>query len=319
MSIVIFVCAGLLVFLALVATALALFARRTARRVEQFLPPIGKFIDADGNRLHVVDRGAGPPIVMIHGLGGQLRHFTHSLAGRLEGEFRLIIVDRPGCGYSTRAPGASARLSVQANTVAKLIRSLGLERPLIVGHSLGGAVSLALALQHPDCVGGLALVAPLTHPRDKPPEVFKRLAIPFPLLRRWVAWTVAIPIGIATAKETLAFVFGPEAVPADFGTAGGGLLSLRPSAFFAASTDMVAVNEDLPGMVGRYGTLAVPVGILFGRGDRLLDPQEHGAAMAAKVPGLQYTLRDGGHMLPLTAPDDVAQWIRAQALRLRPS
>src|SRR5262245_21622381 len=164
--------------LAVLIGGLVWFTARTARKVEAALPPRGRFIAIGGERMHYVDTGgAGPAIVMIHGLAGNLLHFDYALAGRLAGEFRLILVDRPGSGHSTRAAGANASLTAQADAIAKLIGALGLTRPLVVGHSLGGAVALALALDHPDCVGGLALIAPLTHAQEEVSPVFRTLLI----------------------------------------------------------------------------------------------------------------------------------------------
>jgi surfactin synthase thioesterase subunit len=78
----------------------------------------------------------------------------------------------------------------------------------------------------------------------------------------------------------------------------------------------VAVNEDLPGMAARYGTLQMPVAILFGQDDRILDWQEHGSRMRDTVPDLEATLIRGGHMLPITAADQAAEWIRTLARRI---
>jgi pimeloyl-ACP methyl ester carboxylesterase len=317
MAVTLSVLAIVLLLALCVAAGLALFAAHTARRVETLLPPLGAFIEVDGARIHYVDKGAGPPLVLIHGLGGQLRHFTHSMVDRLVGEYRVVMIDRPGAGHSTRARGASNRLSAQADVVASVIRALELERPLLVGHSLGGAVSLAVALAHPGLVGGLALIAPLSHVETEPPPVFEGLAIRSSVLRRIVAWTLATPIGIRNSRAMLAQIFAPEPVPPDFATAGGGLLALRPSAFFETSSDMAAVNDDLPSMVPRYPQLRFPVGILFGRQDNILAPAAHGEALAAAIPGATLELVDGGHMLPFTAPDRCAAFVRDVARRIR--
>ena len=93
------------------------------------------------------------------------------------------------------------------------------------------------------------------------------------------------------------------------------MLGLRPSHFIAASADLTAIPEDLPGIMQRYGTMQLPVSILYGRGDRILNPHEQGEALAAKLPGAQLTLVDGGHMLPITAPERTAQFIREAAAR----
>jgi pimeloyl-ACP methyl ester carboxylesterase len=130
-----------LALLTLLVAGLVAFTAWTARRIETALPPRGRFLEVDGARLHYLDKGQGPPIVMIHGLGGQMGHFTYALLDRLAREFRVVLIERPGSGHSTRPPGASATLRTQAGTIAKAIRALRLERPLVVGHSLGGAVA----------------------------------------------------------------------------------------------------------------------------------------------------------------------------------
>jgi pimeloyl-ACP methyl ester carboxylesterase len=232
-------------------------------------------------------------------------------------DYRVIRVDRPGSGYSPRSAGTSARLRVQAETVAEFIRVLKLGRPLIVGHSLGGALALALALNHPDVVGGLALVAPLTQVQeiDDVPPVFKPLVIRSPALRRTVAWTLATPMGMRKAEEALREVFAPEPVPADFGTEGGGLLAMRPSNFYASSSDLVDLEGELEGMVGRYPTLSVPVSILYAPGDNLLDSRLHGERTASEIPGAEIELVEGGHMLPFTQPELTAAFVRRAAAR----
>jgi pimeloyl-ACP methyl ester carboxylesterase len=305
----------IVVIAAAVIAGLVGFTATTARKIEATLPPRGQFMEIDGQRIHYIDQGSGPAVVMIHGLGGNLRHFTYALVERLVGEFRVIAVDRPGSGYSTRPKDASAALGTQAATLAGLIRTLKLDMPLLVGHSLGGALSLTIALNHPDCAGALALIAPLTHARDEAPEVFRGLAIGSKLLRRIVSWTVATPLSILNRDKALAMVFGPDAVPADFATKGGALLGLRPKSFYATSSDLMAVNDDLPTTMQRYGSLAIPFGMLFGTGDQLLDYREQGEAMKQKCPALDLVLVDGGHMLLLTAPDACADLIRRIAAR----
>ena len=208
-----------------------LFTAMMARNVEKAVPPIGRFIDIDGAPLHYLDQGSGPAIVMIHGLGSQMRSFTYSLLAKMGGDFRIVLLDRPGSGYSKRAAGTSARLPAQAQTIANLIIALGLERPLVIGHSLGGAIALALALDHPDQVGGLALIAPLTHPQDAPPDVMRGLAVESPILRWLIAWTFATPASMRNGPVLIETVFGPDPVPPDFPTAGGGLLSLNQAPF----------------------------------------------------------------------------------------
>jgi pimeloyl-ACP methyl ester carboxylesterase len=303
--------------LVLLGGALALYAAWTARRVEKALPPRGRFAHIDGARIHYLDEGSGPPLVLIHGLGGQMHNFTHSLLDRLKHNHRVIILDRPGCGYSTRSRKASAALAVQAKTIAGLIDELNLEQPLIVGHSLGGAIALMLALEHPEKIGGLALVAPATHAGETVPPLFRGIYVRSKLMRRVMAWTLAIPMSITNRELVLGTVFGPGAVPADFAFKGGGLLTLRPKSYIAASMDLIAAIEDLQHMPARYGSLTVPVGILFGTNDLLLDHAVHGGGLVEKLPGAHFELvEDGGHMIIITAADHCADFIARMARRV---
>ncbi len=301
--------------LAILLAILVLFSWYTARKVESVLPAKGRYVDVPGARLHIREFGEQnaerPAILMIHGLAGQLSHYTYGVAGRLAARHRVIVVDRPGSGYSTRAPEASADLSAQASALAALIRTLELGPSFVVGHSLGGAIALTLALEHPQQVAGLALLAPLTHMRDDVPPVFKGLTIASPRMRKLVAWTLAIPASVKNSKATLEAVFGPEAVPQDFATKGGGLLSLRPSAFLSASSDLQALPARLPQVQERYHELRVPVSVLYGKDDRILDWKANGQALVDKLPGARLVLVEGGHMLPITQVDLTADFIEA--------
>jgi pimeloyl-ACP methyl ester carboxylesterase len=282
----------------------------TAARVEAALPPQGDTLTIDGNRIQYLDAGSGPPVVLLHGLGGQMRNFTYGLVDRLTGEFRVIVPDRPGSGHSVRAPGASARLGVQADVIAGLIGALQLDRPLLVGHSLGGALALVIALKHPGLARGLALISPLTQPQETVPAAFRGLAVSSKLLRWLIAWTLSTPMAMAKRDRVLDALFGPELPPDDLALRAGFMLALRPKSFYASSSDLMAAREELPGLQARYGNVQAPVSILFGDGDQILDPRLHGESMVRQIPGLSYTtLAGGGHMIPLTRPDEVAAFI----------
>jgi pimeloyl-ACP methyl ester carboxylesterase len=305
---------GIVIALVVLSVAgLVIFAAVTARRVENALPPQGRFIEVAGARIHYLDEGSGPAIVILHGLGGQMGNFTYALLERLTDEFRVILMDRPGSGYSTRARGATGRLTEQASIVAEFIRKLRLGRPLLVGHSLGGAIALGVALDHPEAVRGLALIAPLTHVPKEVPAPFRAMDIKSDFLRWFVAWTVATPMGIRHGKAILDAIFSPETAPADFPTRAGGILGLRPWSFYNTSSDMRAVNLDLGAMVGRYSSLRLLVQILYGTSDEVLDNRMHGEVMKTKSSMVSVELVAGGHMLPITAPDLTAKFIKAAA------
>lgn len=300
---------SVVVLLAVVLAGLVGFSSYIAHKVEKALPPTGQFVTIGGDRIHYVEQGSGPAIVIVHGLSGQLLNFSYLSMTDLARSHRVILIDRPGAGYSTRGNRASAGVFAQAATVAAFMETLKLEQPLLVGHSLGGAVALAVALNHPQSVGQLALIAPLSHMETDPPEAFRGMAIASPLMRRVIAHTLAIPLSIKKGNQIIDFVFGPDRVPKDFPVKGGGLLELRPGNFYAASTDMLAIPDDLPSMEARYSTLRMPIAVLFGRQDQILDYRRHGEQLAQKLPQSRLTLVDGGHMLPVTAPTITTDWL----------
>lgn len=305
---------GFLVTVLFVLALCAWLSWLVPRKVAALFPPSGQWLEVEGERIHYRSLGAGPAIVMVHGLAGQMRNFEYLPLDDLARHHRVILVDRPGSGLSPRADDGKAGIAAQARLVAGFIRALQLPGPpLLVGHSLGGAISLGVALQDPGCIAGLALIAPLTHHVTDVPPPFRALAIRTPWLRRLVARWFAVPLGILNARRMLALVFAPEPPPRDFPVRGGGLLTLRPEAFQGSSTDMVAVEDDLPAQQQRYGEIRLPLHVLYGEGDQVLDWRAQGQALAAKVPQAQLRVIPGGHMLAVTQSAATAAWLEEAA------
>jgi pimeloyl-ACP methyl ester carboxylesterase len=293
-----------------------LATRRLAAEAENKCPPVGKFIEVDGNRIHYFDQGEGRPIVFLHGLGAQLCHFTGALFGVFGPGYRLIALDRPGSGYSRRAWGAAGGLSEQARVVRRFIEELGLEKPLVVGHSLGGAIALTLAVEHPEAISGVALLSPLTHMESALRPEFKALWMPSRLLRWLVSYTVAIPRSFKFARATLDFIFSPQPMPPDYLVEGGGWIGLRPSHFYASSTDFTAIPDDLARIEARYGEIDMPAGILFGTADRIVAFAEHGAPMPERIGNLEFEVIEGlGHMPHFVERERTVRFIRRIAER----
>ncbi|MGR3761816.1 alpha/beta fold hydrolase [Roseobacteraceae bacterium NS-SX3] len=292
--------------------------RRLARQAEALVPQAGEQQPVSGGAIHFVERGAAdaPPLVLIHGLSGQLQHFTYAMADLLAPKFRVIALDRPGCGYSTRAGAHLATLPEQAAMILDFLDRRGISRPLVAGHSLGGAVALAMALQAPEGLRGLALLAPLTHPAEGGAEAFKGLIVHSPLLRQLLAHTLAVPAAERAAQEVLAQIFAPDACPADFLQRGGGALGLRPQGFLAASEDASHLYPAITEQAARYAAgLKTPGAVLFGSADAVLDPEAQGRAMERF--GLSCQIAPGlGHMLPIVAPGLCAGFIRDTAAAL---
>lgn len=291
--------------------------RRLARQAETLVPPIGKIQPVPGGAIHYVEMGPAdaPALVLIHGLSGQLQHFTYALADLLASDFRLIILDRPGCGYSTRDHDLLATLPKQAAMIQCFLDLLKIDQPILCGHSLGGAIALTMAMDAPDKIRGLALLAPLTHPVDDPGS-FKGLIVHSPLMRRLIAQTVAIPTAQRTATEVLQQVFGPNPCPDDFLIQAGAALGLRPKSFVSASADITLGSAGIALQSARYATdLTTPGAVLFGAEDALLPAHDHGTAM--KHFGLHsQSLPEQGHMLPICAPTQCNTFIRETAARL---
>ena len=306
--------ATLLMIVALALAAFALFTWFVAWRLDAAFPAPGQWIEVAGERLHYRDLGQGPAMVLVHGLAGESRNFDYLPLQELAQRWRIVLVDRPGSGHSPRRDDGQAGIAAQARIVAAFIRALQFEQPpLLVGHSLGGAIALSVALQEPDCIAGLALIAPLTHPTPRVPRPFRHMAIRTRWFRRLFAHTLAAPVTILNTLPALLALFGPDPIPRDFALRGGGLRSLRPDSFCGASVDLAAVDDDLQPQQRRYGELKLPLRILYGEGDRILDWRAQGEALRAKVPQADLRVIPGGHMLPVTHVAETSAWLEESA------
>jgi len=247
----IFMSVVLVVVLALAACWL--WTRKLAAGAEQAVPQAGEILPVTGGTIHYTDTGPrdGQPLVLIHGLAGNMHNFTYALVEQLSSEFRVITIDRPGSGYSTRTDDALAELPAQADMICEFLAKLGVEKPVLVGHSLGGALSLAMVLQRKQPIGALALLCPLTAVIPEPPAVFRPLVIRSAFMRRLIGHTVAAPITKMTSEAVVAQVFAPEQGPDDFRVKGGGVLGLRPSSFIGASADLHGVTKSMPAQQAR--------------------------------------------------------------------
>jgi pimeloyl-ACP methyl ester carboxylesterase len=300
-----------LLFMSLVG--LVLFAAFSNKKAEQLLPPAGSFAKLGSTRLHYVDQGQGPAIVMIHGIAGNLQNFTYGLATPLAQTHRVICIDRPGYGYSKRSFNADTSLEAQADIIVSLLDHLQIESAVFVGHSLGGTISLAAAQRHPDRVRALALIAPLTHLPEAHIPAFKALDLPSPLIRFILGWTLAIPGTLYRMSLSLKIIFGPERAPRDFAIRGGGILSLKPQTFITASSDVQNAIQSMPAIEVAYANMKTPVHVLFAHEDRILDCKQNGEDLPSRIPGAQITLVTGGHMLPVTQVELCVQFIEGVA------
>ncbi|MBB4196914.1 hypothetical protein CCR94_12260 [Rhodoblastus sphagnicola] len=306
----------ILLWTAAACAGLAVFNLLLAKLIERLVPPVGSFVEVEGLRLHYVDSGDkpgqdGPPLLFVHGWLGQLNHFSYALAA-LFPERRVVLVDRPGCGYS-QAAGAPT-IAENAAVLAAFIDKIGLQKPLVIGHSLGGAIALALALDHSAKIAGLALIAPFTQFLSASP--FYKLMAEQGRLSRWLsAWLLGPLLSVLRAASPMHPGFAPESIPRKFWTSAGGLLPIRADTLLAGALEIPAQQRELDAMQARYATLSTPVSILFGASDRLLDPKAQGETFCAVAPDATLTMIDGGHGLPMTQPRACETFIRAALAR----
>ncbi len=148
--------------LALIAAGfgvLKLHGDEEVRRAESAYPPRGQLVEVEGIRLHYLRQGAGRPVVLLHGAHGTTLDFASGTLPRLARDHDVLAFDRPGHGYSERPAREPATPEVQARLLREALASLDVRRPVLVGHSWSGALVLAYALDYPDDVAAVVVLA----------------------------------------------------------------------------------------------------------------------------------------------------------------
>src|SRR5690349_16896675 len=142
------------------ALASAAFVQQRAWRAERDSPPLGRIVEVDGVRVHYLERGQGAPLVMLHGNGSMLQELRLSGLYELAAtRYRVILPDRPGYGHSTRPRRRWWSPRAQAALLRALLARIGVERPIVFGHSFGALVALAFALDYPADTRGVVLAS----------------------------------------------------------------------------------------------------------------------------------------------------------------
>jgi pimeloyl-ACP methyl ester carboxylesterase len=275
-----------------------------------------QFVDAGGVSTHVKVWGSGPPVVLIHGAASDLGVFEPTLVPKLKSAYRLIAYDRPGMGFSSDRPVHAGRLDVQARIAAGVIEALGLERPLVLAHSYGGAVALRLALDHPDKVSGLVLIAPAAH--DWPGDVAWHYHLSSaPMFGQMFNQFVVPAFAEAAARTGLAQAFAPDPVPDGYEQAAGVMRAIRPSALAANAEDLINIKRELVNQAPRYPTIRHAVGLLTGDQDRVVSPLLHARALARELPLVRHIAMEGSGHLPHErnpkAVRELLEWARTTA------
>jgi pimeloyl-ACP methyl ester carboxylesterase len=291
--------------------ASAIYVRDETSRAERDYPSTGKFMTVRGVRLHFIDTGGiDPVLVLLHGNGAMIADMEISgLVREAAKRYRVIVFDRPGYGYSERPRDRTWGPKDQADLFRQAFAQLGLVRPLVFGHSWGTQVAVTLALDHPDSVGGLVLASGYYFPTARADGTMAAPAAT-PVVGDLLRHTVSPLIGRLLAPGVFRKMFAPQPVPARFSAEFPIGLTLRPHQMRASSQETVLMVPAAAGLEGRYHALRLPVCIMAGDGDRIVDPAHQSMRLHAMIEQSELRVLPGlGHMIHYFATDQVVRAI----------
>ena len=291
-------------------TVAALVNRRLAKNAERDNPPTGQFLRVNGVRLHYVERGSGTPLVLLHGNGSMIQDFESSgLIDLASKDYRVIVFDRPGFGYSDRPRNVAWNHAAQADLIASALHQLGVTQAIVLGHSWGASVAVALALKYPKLVQGLILASGYYYPTLRADVV--GLSVPaVPLLGDVLRHSIAPILCRAIWPLLMAKIFGPHSVPPKF----AGFpkeLAVRPSQIRASAVESALMIPGALNFQDQYAALKLPVSIIAGEEDRLIDTDtQSGRLHKDIVQSTFHQVPGAGHMVHQTATGSVMVAIR---------
>jgi pimeloyl-ACP methyl ester carboxylesterase len=303
----------------IVVAALAMLALITQAGVlvlQRAFPANGKMIEVAGATLNVVDIGprdaAGPPIVMLHGASSNLEVMRQPLGDRLAKNHRVILIDRPGHGWSTRARPEDSTPAIQGRMIDEALGKLGVSSAVLVVHSWSGALGARMALDYPQRVAGLVMLAPVAYPWPGGVGQYNKI-VAMPVIGPLLAYTITLPLGYLLAEPGARGVFLPQVMPDGFVRDTATPLLLRPRAFIANARDLVTLKETVREQSPRYADIKTPVVVISGDGaDKTVSTNIHSRPFAATVPNAKLiVLSDVGHMVQQAVPELVVREIEA--------
>jgi pimeloyl-ACP methyl ester carboxylesterase len=293
--------------------AMALVNRHLAKKAERDNPAAGRFLDVNGVRLHYVERGSGEPLVLLHGNGSMIEDFESSgLIDLAANHYRVIVFDRPGFGHSDRPRNVVWTPDAQAELIQKALERLDVSNAIVLGHSWGASVAVALALNYPDLVRGLVLASGYYYPTARP-DVIAMGAPSLPVVGDILRHTLSPLISRAIWPLMMAKIFGPRSVPKKF-AAFPKEMALRPSQIRASAAEAALMIPDAFKSRNQYADLKMPVVIIAGEQDRLIDIDTQSARLHSDISQSRFhRLPGNGHMIQQTATDQVMSAIRELA------
>jgi pimeloyl-ACP methyl ester carboxylesterase len=305
---------AVLAMLALVTQAGVFFLQRA-------YPAQGKPAEVAGAILSVVDIGprdaAGPPIVMIHGASSNLEIMRQPLGDLLARKNRVILIDRPGHGWSTRDRNEDSTPAIQGRMIDEALGKLGVVSAVFVVHSWAGALGARMALDYPQRVAGLVMLAPVAYPWPGGVGQYNKI-ITTPVIGPLLAYTITLPLGYFLAEPGARGVFFPQTMPDGFVQTSATPLLLRPREFLANARDLVTLKAAVAEQAPRYAEIKAPVVVISGDGaDKTVSTNIHSRPFASTVPNARLIVLPGvGHMVQNAAPDLVMAEIEAMICEL---
>ncbi len=284
-------------------------------------PPQGKFVDVPGARLHVVEIGPNVPgelpIVMIAGANSSLETIRRPLGDLLAKSHRVILVDRPGQGWSTRERMEDSTPAIQARMIDQALGKLGIARAIFVGHSWGGAVLPALALENPQRVAGLVMISPVLYGWRGPIGTLTDVATA-PVIGSLMAYTVILPTGWYFLEGGMQYVFYPQSPPANFTYDTASPMILRPRAFLNNAWDLKTLKAAMVKQSLSYPRITAPIVIVAGDSDLVVSTEVHARAFAKAMPRAKLIVLPGvGHMPQVAKPQLISDEIDAMIAHSR--
>lgn len=299
--------------------AMALVNRHLAKKAERDNPAVGRFLDVDGVRLHYVERGSGEPLVLLHGNGSMIEDFESSgLIDLAAKKHRVIVFDRPGFGHSDRPRNVVWTPDAQAELIKHALERLDVSNATVLGHSWGASVAVALALKYPGLIRGLVLASGYYYPTARP-DVIAMGAPALPLIGDILSHTLSPLISRAIWPLMMAKIFGPRSVPKKF-EAYPKEMALRPSQIRASAAESALMIPDAFHYRNQYGDLKMPVVIIAGEQDRLIDIDTQSDRLHSDISQSGFhRVAGNGHMIQQTATDQVMSAINEAAAGPRQS
>ena len=277
--------------------------------------PTRAVVDTTSGRIAYREDGDGAEtVVLIHGALLTADDMMIALAGRLAPRARLVAMDRPGHGGSDPHRSDQGSLWAQATAILEACRTLGLRAPRLVGHSFGGAVALAAAMAEPDAVSGVVAVAPICFAEPRLEQVLfgPRAA---PLGGDTLARTLGLASDLAMLPLLRNAMFLPQAMPAAYAGAFPFTWASRPEQMVAGAKDSMSMWRSLARSAVSYAQCRVPVAILGGTHDLVVNNAAHGLLAAAAIPGATFRWVPGaGHMLHHFHQDLVSDALESDAM-----